>query len=77
MNHPNRSRRNGPAANPKPEVIKAARHAHGLTQTQAGALVYASCRCWQAWEGGERCMHPAIWELWILKASMGTHQGGQ
>jgi DNA-binding transcriptional regulator YiaG len=54
--------------NPKPEDIKAARQAAGLTQTQAGALVHTTVRVWQQWEAGDRAMHPAFWELFLLKA---------
>lgn len=65
-NHPNRGRSN-PAANPKPAEIRAAREAAGLTQTEAGALLYVTLRGWQQWESGERSMHPAFWELFRLK----------
>jgi DNA-binding transcriptional regulator YiaG len=54
--------------NPKPEDVKAARQAAGLTQTQAGALVHTTVRVWQQWEAGDRAMHPAFWELFLLKA---------
>ena len=47
---------------PKPEDIKAARLEAGLTQKEAGELVYSTCRAWQYWEAGQRKMHPAIWE---------------
>ncbi len=67
-NHPNRGRRVNPAANPSPDTIRAAREVAGLTQTQAGAVVYSSLRAWQQWESGERRLHPAIWELFRLKA---------
>ena len=52
---------------PTPEVIKAARAAAGLTQTQAAALIYCTLRGWQDWEGGQRAMHPAFFELFGLK----------
>jgi DNA (cytosine-5)-methyltransferase 1 len=54
---------------PKPAAITAARKAAGLTQTEAGALIYKTLRAWQAWEGGERDMDPAFWELWQQKAA--------
>lgn len=66
-NHPNRSR-TSPAANPEPEAIRAAREASGLSQTHAAALIYCGLRTWQQWESGERRMHPAMWELWRIKA---------
>lgn len=67
--HPNRSRRTPSAArNPTPEEIRAARQRAGLTQTQAAALIHCTLRGWQDWEGGQRRMHPAFWELFRLRA---------
>lgn len=51
---------------PDPETIKAERKLLGLTQTQAGAIVYTSLRTWQHWEAGQP-VHPAIWELFLHK----------
>jgi DNA-binding transcriptional regulator YiaG len=66
--HPNRNKREaGPGANPDPAVIRDARKAAGLTQTQAGALIYCTLRAWQQWEDGSRRMHPAFWDLWRRK----------
>lgn len=66
-NHPNRGKR-GPGSNPTPDEIKAARASVGLTQAQAGALIWYSERGWQTYEsvpGPEsRRMHPALWRLW-------------
>lgn len=67
VNHPNRSRRGHPSATPDPAEIRAAREAAGLTQTEAGALVHSALRSWQDWEAGARRMHPAIWELFLIK----------
>ena len=66
-NHPNRGQR-GPASNPSPEAIRAAREAAGLTQKQAGALVYSD-RIWESWESGRQRMHPGLWELFQIKVS--------
>lgn len=55
-------------AGPPPEAIRAARAAAGLTQTQAAALIYCTLRGWQDWEAGKRAMHPAFFELFLLKA---------
>lgn len=57
------------ARHPSAEAIRAARHAAGLTQARAAALVYAQWRTWQDWEAGVRRMHPGLWELWQIKAS--------
>lgn len=64
--HPNRGPK-GPASNPAPAEIRAARTAAGLTQTEAGAVIYCTLRGWQDWESGARRMHPALWELWRIK----------
>ncbi|MDE2441816.1 MAG: helix-turn-helix domain-containing protein [Betaproteobacteria bacterium] len=69
--HPNRSRRKeSPARNPNPDEIRAAREAAGLTQATAAALIYRTLRNWQQWEGGERRLDPALWELFLLKAAL-------
>ncbi|MDN3368276.1 helix-turn-helix domain-containing protein [Ralstonia pseudosolanacearum] len=52
---------------PSAEQIRAAREAAVLTQSQAAALIYRTARNWQQWEGGERRMDPALWELFELK----------
>lgn len=54
---------------PTPEEIRVARAAAKLTQTQAAALIYCTLRGWQDWEAGKRQMHPAFFELFLLKAS--------
>ena len=64
-NHPNRG--GSPSRNPEPAAVVAARIDAGLTQTAAGALVHTTCRTWQQWEAGDRRMHPAFWELFVLK----------
>lgn len=53
---------------PAPEQIRTARHAAGLTHAAAAALVHANLRSWQKWEAGERAMHPAFWELFLIKS---------
>lgn len=77
VNHPNRSKHRTPGAkynavrsNPKPEDVRAAREAAGLTQTQAAETIYATLRSWQDWESGERRMHPGLFELFELKLAM-------
>lgn len=54
---------------PTPETIKAAREKAGLTQKEAGELIGAALRTWQDWEGGQRKMPLAKWELWLIKVS--------
>lgn len=53
---------------PAPEQIRTARQAAGLTLAAAAALVHANTRSWQKWEAGERAMHPAFWELFLIKS---------
>lgn len=48
--------------NPTPEQILALRTSAGLTQRQAGALVWTSARQWQRWEAGETRMLRAVFE---------------
>lgn len=53
---------------PASDEIRAAREAAGLTQSAAAALVHANLRSWQKWEAGQRAMHPAFWELFLIKS---------
>lgn len=53
---------------PTSEQVCAAREAAGLTLAAAAALVHANTRSWQKWEAGERAMHPAFWELFLIKS---------
>jgi DNA (cytosine-5)-methyltransferase 1 len=67
-NHPNRSKRyDAPDRNPTPEEIRAGRESAGLTQREAARLIHCTERGWQDWEGGQRKMHPAFWELFRIK----------
>jgi len=71
-NHPNRSRAANPASNPTPDEILGMRFNAGLTQQKAADLVYVSAKTWRSWEAdpssqSHRRMHPAIWELFLLK----------
>ena len=52
---------------PTPHQIMKTRMDAGLTQTEAGSLVYAALRTWQDWEYGNRKMSPANWELFTIK----------
>lgn len=55
------------SSSPTPAEVRAARAAAGLTQTEAGAVIYCSLRGWQDWESGARRMHPAFFELFRRK----------
>lgn len=66
-NHPNRSRTANPASNPTPDEIKQARQAVGLTQAAAARMVYSNVRTWERWEAGERRMHPALFDYFLIK----------
>lgn len=68
-NHQNRSRVKSPASNPDKEQIRAARISAGLTQTQAAEIIYSGLRQWQKWESGEHRMHPALFELFLIKTN--------
>jgi transcriptional regulator with XRE-family HTH domain len=50
-----------------PTKLRAARKAAGLTQREAGALVFASAIQFSQWESGYRNMPRAKWELWKLR----------
>lgn len=52
---------------PGAAVIKLSRNAAELTQAQAAQLVYVTPGAWQKWELGKAKMHPAMWELFLLK----------
>ena len=69
-NHPNRSAPRA-ATTPTPEAIKERRAACGLTQPQAAVLIHASTRAWQAYEAGERRLHPGLWDLFIIRTPIG------
>lgn len=52
---------------PKPEEIKAARCAAGMTQEQAAEVIHSTRRTWQDWEINKACMHAGLWELFLIK----------
>lgn len=79
--HPNRSKANRSLKqNPTPAEIREAREKAEtvlgrkleapLTQTQAAELIFSTLRAWQDWEAEgatNRRMHPAAFELFLLK----------
>lgn len=56
-------------SNPSPEQIRAARNRAGLSQTKAADLIHSKLRTWQDWEAGKAAMHPALFELFMLKVA--------
>ena len=54
---------------PTPEQVLQERTNADLTQTEAAAIVHAVLGTWQQWEKGKRNMHPAFWELFLLKTA--------
>lgn len=54
---------------PHPDNIRAARISVGITQMQAADLIHVDISTWQRWEMGDRKMHPAMWELFLIKTN--------
>jgi DNA (cytosine-5)-methyltransferase 1 len=46
------------------------REVAGLTQAEAGALIHGTLRAWQDYEGGQRRLHPGLWELFQIKVAL-------
>ena len=53
--------------NPTPQQILKARKDAGLTQRQAGDLLYKDTNTWAKWEQGINRMAQSDWELFNLK----------
>lgn len=53
---------------PSPAQIKRARARANLSQKAAAALIYQERKSWNRYEAGLVAMHPALWELWNIKA---------
>ena len=73
--HPSRSRRRSPAANPDPCAIRKWRRDRELSAMGAAALIHTTARVWLQWEAGERRMHPAFWELALVKVECASPNG--
>ena len=58
-----------PLTNPTPAQILEARESAGLSRTEAATLIYCARGSWAQWESGIRAMHPAMWELFLIKTS--------
>lgn len=54
-------------ASPDKAAIKEARKVAGLSQSEAGAVVYVSRRAWQKYEDGTNAMKLGLWELFRFK----------
>jgi putative transcriptional regulator len=71
--HRNRSKNpHTPGRDPKPDEIRAARDAAGLTQTQAADLIHSTLRTWQDWEGGVAPMRPYAWGYFLISVGSVT-----
>ena len=57
---------------PTPEEIKQAREKTGLTPPKAADIVYLDRTSWTRAEAGKVAMHPAIFELFLLKTGQKT-----
>jgi putative transcriptional regulator len=55
---------------PTPEMIKKARKIAGLSARQAAELIHCTVNAWQKWEADDREMHPAFWDLFLIKTHM-------
>ena len=52
---------------PTPKQIAQTRIKADLTQEKAAALIHITLRTWQRYEYGDRVMHLAMWELFLIK----------
>lgn len=50
-----------------PAKIWETRTNHNLTQAGAAEKIYCTARTWRQWEAGERRMHRALWEFFLLQ----------
>ena len=68
--HPNRSKnRRGFKASPTKAEIRKARERADLDEAQAAAVIHCTQNGWIEWESGRRRMHPAFFELFVIKTS--------
>jgi DNA-binding transcriptional regulator YiaG len=56
------------STSPPAAHIKQLRHHLGLNQPDFGEMLHCAARTVQEWEGARRTMHPAMWELALIKA---------
>ncbi|RBB38999.1 XRE family transcriptional regulator [Burkholderia reimsis] len=55
---------------PDSDTLRALREQLGITQAQAAELMRVNLRTWQKWELGERTMHVALFELFLIKTGV-------
>jgi len=53
---------------PNPDEIIVGRGS--LSQSKAASLIYTTQARWSDYEKGKNRMHPAVWELFLLKRDM-------
>lgn len=58
----------------KNEQLKNLREELKLTQKEAAAVIHSSLRAWQQWESGIRKMHPAFFELFLIKTAVNSKE---
>lgn len=54
---------------PTPDQVRAAREAAGLTQREAGELIWVTADAWRQWESGIRRMMPVAWWAFNKRAA--------
>lgn len=69
-NHPNRNR-GATGYVPTPQEVKSKRG--NLTQTEAASMIHTTGVRWSNYENGVSRMHPAAWELFLIKLGGGEN----
>jgi len=64
--HPNR-RKKRLGYKPTKEDVIALRERAGLKQEVIAGLIYCSRVTWSQWESGVRTMHPAFWDILLIR----------
>jgi putative transcriptional regulator len=55
---------------PTPDQVREARKKSGLSQKNAALLIHLhGDRVWRRYESGDMQMHPAFWELFLIKTN--------
>lgn len=61
-----------PLPDATPNAIRETRQHAGLTLARASRLLHVHIDTFAKWESGARPMHPAFWELFLLKIGVLT-----